>query len=143
MKGGHLHAPPTAFRRTPCARHADRVLSLSRGIILFSTSSKNKESLKQSHGLEVVAWRTTLSQGIHYVPSVKVRITDGTFSELCSATGNETSGWIGWTPPDGSKALVINLWDTSVWAGAEIMFDDLLARMAAIYFEYQDCFDLE
>lgn len=63
-------------------------LSLSRGLILLLNSTKNEESLKPSHGLEVVDWGKTLAGGIQGVLSLGIRATKGTFPELACASEN-------------------------------------------------------
>lgn len=67
------------------------VLSISRGIILCNHPAKVEDSLKSSHGLEVVDWRSTLSGGIQKVLDLKIRATDGTFGELADVCFNLNS----------------------------------------------------
>ena len=63
-------------------------LSLSRGVILANNPNKKEESLKPSHGLELVDWQYTLSGGIKNVLELQVRSTAGTFSELVEVCWN-------------------------------------------------------
>ena len=64
------------------------VLSLGRGVILANNPNKKEESLLPSHGLELVDWQHTLSDGIKNVLEVQLRATSGTFSELAEVCRN-------------------------------------------------------
>src|SRR5262245_1989886 len=66
------------------------VLSLSRGLIIF-LQNISEAALKPSHGLEMKSWRDTLAAKDRNVLDLSVSITEGTFSELASATRNGTS----------------------------------------------------
>ena len=58
------------------------VLTLGRGIILANDPHSKEESLKPSHGLELVDWRSTLSGGIKNILELQIRSTSGTFTDL-------------------------------------------------------------
>jgi hypothetical protein len=105
------------------------VLSLSRGLILLLDREKNEESLRSSHGLEVVDWRGTLTTGIENVLDLKIRATNGTFGELVHASKNKQATAI-WSAPrmvSGSYTVALNTpnftSDRSLLA-----LDDLLSR---------------
>jgi hypothetical protein len=105
------------------------VLSLSRGVILLRDRTKSEASLKPSHGLEVVHWKETLAGGISEVLDLKVRATNGTFSELAAAVDNlQLTGW--WCAPK----LNLGQYHVSLPAPrflvdkSEITFEDLASR---------------
>ena len=58
------------------------VLSCCRGVILANHPRKKEESLRPQHGLETVDWQHTLSGGIGNALELRIRATNGTFSEL-------------------------------------------------------------
>lgn len=62
------------------------VLALSRGIILLSDSSRTEDQLKQAHGLELINWQKNIHK--QSFEDISVKITNGTFFELISATNN-------------------------------------------------------
>ncbi len=64
------------------------VLSLSRGAILLRNASKKGESLAQSHGLQEVNWRETMSGGIKNILDLRIQAHRGTFLELVEAIPN-------------------------------------------------------
>ena len=53
-------------------------LSLSRGVILANNPGKKEESLKPTHGLELVDWQGTLKGRIQNVLELQLRTTSGT-----------------------------------------------------------------
>ena len=64
------------------------VLSLSRGAILLRNASKKGESLAQSHGLQEVNWRETVSGGIKNILDLRIQAHRGTFLELVDTIPN-------------------------------------------------------
>ena len=105
------------------------VLSLSRGVILLLDRNKKEENLKPSHGLEVVDWGATLSDGIENVLDLRVRATNGTFGELAYASKNrQATAW--WSAPKmviGSFS-VEHKWPQFTSDKTVVTLDDLLSR---------------
>lgn len=66
------------------------VLALARALILFDCPSKRVDDLAQAHGLSAVGWSGLFKEGnaSAILPELRIRITDGTFSELGSTTKN-------------------------------------------------------
>lgn len=105
------------------------VLSLSRGVILLLDRTKTEASLKASHGLEVVDWRTTLADGIQNVLDLKIRATNGTFCELALASKNRHStGWWSWPKlVVGTYTVELNC-PRFIEDQTTITLDDLISR---------------
>lgn len=105
------------------------VLALSRGLILLLDRTKNEANLRPSHGLEVVDWQQTLAHGISNILDVKVRATNGTFSELVTSAENTqpSSWWSGPTLTLGEYRAHFRR-PNFLTDGSQLSLDDLLSR---------------
>lgn len=105
------------------------VLSLSRGMILLLTREKNEESLRPSHGLEILRWREILARDNQKILDLPLRATNGTFEELAKATKNrQSTGW--WNAPimnEGRYHIEYGV-PRFLEDRSEINLDDLLSR---------------
>ena len=118
------------------------VLSFSRGVILLKNPSKKEESLKQSHGLEVVNWQETLNSGIQNVLELQVKATNGTFSELVEACPNKHLEHCFYRP--GKTKIVVDhdLGDIKFSSDDNLLrLDDLLSRLMQTTFDYKGITD--
>ena len=114
------------------------VLSLSRGAILLRDTSKNEESLKQRHGLEVVGWQNTLSGGIKNILELRIRATDGTFRELTKACPNRHITHC-FNEPTKTQAVVDQNLGTLEFSTDDSLLSmgDLLSRLKQTAFDFQ------
>ena len=106
------------------------VLSCCRGVILANDHGKKEESLKPRHGLETVDWQHTLSGGIRNVLELRIRATDGTFSELVDVCWHQNTlrGFLGPTNELGSTGQPLG--DVRFATDRSHMsLDDLLSRL--------------
>jgi hypothetical protein len=62
------------------------VMALSRGAILFLKPAAKEANLDQGHGLTVLNWQQALAGGIKTVPKLRLKVANGTFTELAEAT---------------------------------------------------------
>ena len=114
------------------------VLSLSRGVILLKDPSKKEESLKQSHGLEVVNWQETLNGGIKNVLELQVKATNGTFRELVNACPNKHKEQCFYSPSKTKTVVDHDLGDIQFSTDDSLLhLDDLLSRLMQTTFDYQ------
>ncbi|MXN30003.1 YaaC family protein [Delftia sp. CH05] len=117
------------------------VLSLSRGLILLLDKNKSESSMAQSHGLEVVKWRETLSKPKNSVLDLKIRTTKGTFRELVSATTNMEFVSVV-NMPDRNAGMYHYEFKRPLFAGddnVQISLDDLLSRSSRLLGMYSEC----
>ncbi len=116
------------------------VLALSRGLILFLDHSTRENSLKKSHGLEVVNWGNELANGIDKLPTLKVKLhRSGTFFELCQATSNlETS--IVYIAPF-PNTVVINKPVTPSFNNTLVSINEIISRIPELYELYETTFN--
>lgn len=115
------------------------VLSLSRGVILANNPNKKEESLKKTHGLEPHDWQGTLKGGIKDVLEVRIRCTDGTFSELVEVCHNLNTmhKFLGPTDTKGSDGH--NLGEIKfVSDGSFLTLDDLISRVSQTAGMYEE-----
>jgi hypothetical protein len=116
------------------------VLSLSKGIILSRDTKKREESLKPSHGLQAHDWQGVFSKGLRYILSISVEVTDGTFSELCTATNNSTSKsfWIDSPDGGGTSISLARVFPTNMWLDQKtiITLDDIVSRIPRLHGDY-------
>ena len=114
------------------------VLSLSRGVILLKDHSKKEESLKQSHGLEIVNWRETLKGGIMNVLELQVRATNGTFRELVAACPNKHQVDCFLSPERTKTHIRHDLGELKFASDNSLLrLDDLLSRLVHTKYDYQ------
>ena len=106
------------------------VLSLSRGVILANNPNKKEESLKKTHGLEPHDWQGALKDGIKAVLEVRIRCTDGTFSELVEVCHNLHTMYKFQGPTDTKGSGGHNLGEIKfVSDGSFLTLDDLISRL--------------
>ena len=115
------------------------VLSLSRGVILANNPKKKEESLKKNHGLEPHDWQGTLKGGIKDVLEVRIRATDGTFTELVEVCNNLNTIYKFQGPTDTKASGGHHLGDIKFVSDGSLMtLDDLISRLhqtAGVYGE--------
>lgn len=104
------------------------VLALARGLIMLLDRTKQEATLRPSHGLEVVDWQNTLSGGIANVMDLGIRATNGTFSELVTATPNRQ--WTSWFLESGGTGQYAAEFATPTFvsSGGVLSLDDLASR---------------
>lgn len=110
------------------------VLSFSRGAILLNDPTKKEESLKPSHGLQVVDWQGTLSKGLKHVFDVEIKSHgNGTFQELVKACWNlsEMKSFVGATTQIGSNGRDLGQIRFAS-DGSRLTLGDLLSRIESI-----------
>ena len=106
------------------------VLSLSRGVILANNPKKKEESLKKSHGLDSHDWQGTLRGGIKDVLELRMRSTDGAFSELVDVCYNLNTMHKFQGPTDTKGSGGHNLGDIKfVSDGSSLTLGDLISRL--------------
>ncbi len=115
------------------------VVALSRGLILYLDISRRENSLKGAHGVEVVGWGNTLSDGIKNIPSLKIRTCNGTFSELVKTTRNASNIKM-FTGPYPSQ-VELSRTGTEDILSFEVEFEEILARIPELITEYSVTFD--
>ena len=107
------------------------VLSLSRGVILANNPFKKEESLKKGHGLETDSWQGTLRGGIKDVLELKIRSTDGTFSELVEVCNNLKTMYKFQGPTDTMGSDGHNLGEIKFAADQSLLtLGDLISRLS-------------
>ena len=62
-------------------------MSLAVGLVLFKDQEKDEESFK-THGLKLLNWKKTLSNGLENVLRLKIKANPGTFRQLADNTWN-------------------------------------------------------
>lgn len=116
------------------------VLSLSRGLILFLDPKARENSLRNSHGLEVLDWGNNLSKGIKEFTNLKVRFCNGTFSELFNITKNIERSYI-YTGPFPNKIYFKKQIMKAFPVGEKISIKNILARIPDLYSVYEKTFN--
>ena len=105
------------------------VSALARGLILAISPKLSESSMKPSHGLDTINWRESLSN--KNFADLIVKIGNGTFFELLTATSNRTyfkhnSNGINWKVDFDIPKI-----------GSEMRFEDLILTMSDLSDEYQ------
>jgi hypothetical protein len=107
------------------------VIALSRGMILTTSSEKDAASLRPSHGLREVNWRSTLSKGTNKFGDLIVQVQNGTFIELLGVT--ENSSYF----RDKSYGISRKFGYTLPLLKAKLTFHDVVSGLADLHKEYE------
>ena len=97
---------------------------------LANNPHKKEESLKKSHGLEPGDWQGTLKGGIKDVLELRIRATEGTFSELVEICHNLKTMHKFQGPTNNMGSDGHSLGDIEFATGQSILtLDDLISRL--------------
>lgn len=105
--------------------------SLSKGLILFLDPAKREASLKQGHGLSIIDWQQVLSSGLSEVGALRIRLTQGPFHDLLTATRNRfyfrsNSSAVNWAVGGATPAI-----------NSESTLEDIAARIPDVSRQYR------
>ncbi|MFA5861304.1 MAG: hypothetical protein WDA16_06370 [Candidatus Thermoplasmatota archaeon] len=67
-------------------------LALGRSLILLTGGASSEAALKQSHGLQNVAWESAIAQDEFL--ALQLKVVDGTFSDVAKLTGALHKAWV-------------------------------------------------
>ncbi|MBP2443777.1 YaaC family protein [Rhizobium leguminosarum] len=106
------------------------VASLCRSLTLLHRKDAGEEGLKQGHGLETVAWSSTLSSdmpaALASINKLRVRTCGGLFSDLLAVTSARRVLHI------YDRAIAVSVDGEEQSLGREISFSDILDRLPDI-----------
>jgi len=108
------------------------ILSLSRGVTLFLSTTLREAGLAQAHGLSVQNWNDELSRSNDGIAPLRIKLNaKGTFRQLVQATGHRS-----YLRNNSSRANYTVTCEMPP-AGAEVALGDVMSRLPEIRTTYR------
>jgi hypothetical protein len=113
------------------------VMALSRAAILFFKPAAKEANLDQGHGLTVLNWQQTLAGGIKTVPNLRLKVANGTFTELAEATPRVDRASV-YAAPYPKTMAIRTASPAAMPVGWSMSLRDLLGRIPELHNIYED-----
>ncbi len=117
------------------------VIALSRAAILFFKPAAKEANLDQGHGLTVLNWQQTLAGGIKTVPNLRLKVANGTFTELAEATQRVDRASV-YAAPYPKTMAIRTASPAAMPVGWSMSLRDLLGRIPELHNIYEETFEV-
>jgi hypothetical protein len=118
------------------------MVAMSRGLVLFLCSDARETTLNPSHGLGAREWKDQLSKGLQELPNLRIKVQNGTFTELQEATGNAEQFTIADSGFGRHHTIIGNPTGETIKPGTSLTVRNVLSRIPDLRFLYRETFQM-